>query len=69
MFISSRKRKLVSYLKNTKIKNILEDKIHKNTIILEKEYDIVSDIPFSKVINMRGTITSVTKYNPTIVID
>ena len=68
-FMRSRGRKLVSSLENTKIKNILVNKTFKDIIILEKEHDIVSDIPFSKVINMSGTITSVTKYNPTIVID
>ena len=68
-FMRSRGRKLVSSLENTKIKNILVNKTFKDIIILEKEHDIVSDIPFSKVINMSGTITSVTKYNPTNVID
>ena len=65
-FVKLRGRKLVNHIENTKTNNIKADK---NSIVLEKEHDIVSDVPFSKVINMSGTISSVTKYNPTIVID
>ena len=65
-FVKLRGRKLVNHIETTKTNNIKADK---NSIVLEKEHDIVSDVPFSKVINMSGTISSVTKYNPTIVID
>ena len=64
------REKSISPLKNTNLNNnIFNGENLKDDNILEKEYEIVSNFPFSKTVKMSGTIKSVTKYNPTIIID
>lgn len=64
------REKSISPLKNTNLNNnIFNEENLKDDNILEKEYEIVSNFPFSKTVKMSGTIKSVTKYNPTIIID
>jgi ribosomal protein S16 len=68
-WLAEKSIKTINPIKKINVNNNIINEEVLNDNLLEKEYEIISNVPFSKTVKISGTITSVTKYNPTIVID